>query len=144
MYLVDHPRNQSKNKKDPESRVVLGLTGRRRHFGVLYFVQVVRRCSAGETRAARGSRFSQIPLKPQRGRVRATEHAPRDPCRVLERRHGLVEIVERGAVVLIERPGVSPSRPEREIVTLSEDADRRRPRFALGAKLIKNPSELSH
>ena len=30
-------------------------------------------------------------------RVRAAEHAPRDPSRVLERRHGLAEIVERGA-----------------------------------------------
>ena len=30
-------------------------------------------------------------------RVRATEHAPRGPFRVLERRHGLAEIVERGA-----------------------------------------------
>ena len=32
-------------------------------------------------------------------RVRATEHASRDPFRVLERRHGLAEIVERGAAV---------------------------------------------
>ena len=29
--------------------------------------------------------------------MRATEHAPRGPFRVLERRHGLAEIVERGA-----------------------------------------------
>ena len=32
-------------------------------------------------------------------RVRATEHAPRGPFRVLEHRHALAEIVERGAVV---------------------------------------------
>jgi hypothetical protein len=31
------------------------------------------------------------------GRVRATEHASRDPFCLLERRHGLVKIVERGA-----------------------------------------------
>ena len=35
--------------------------------------------------------------------MRATEHAPRDPFRVLERRHGLAEIVERGPVVHVER-----------------------------------------
>ena len=33
-------------------------------------------------------------------RMRAAEHAPRDPSRVFERRHGLAEIVERGAVSL--------------------------------------------
>jgi len=32
--------------------------------------------------------------------VRAAEHAPRDPFHVLERRHGLAEIVERGGGVL--------------------------------------------
>ena len=32
--------------------------------------------------------------------MRATEHAPRDPFRVLERLHGLAEVVERGAGVL--------------------------------------------
>ena len=31
--------------------------------------------------------------------MRATEHAPRDPFNFLERRHGLAEIVQRGAVV---------------------------------------------
>ena len=42
----------------------------------------------------------QGPLK----RVRAAEHAPRGPFRVLERRHGLAEIVERGGrVVSVER-----------------------------------------
>ena len=32
-------------------------------------------------------------------RMRATKHAPRGPCRVLECRHGLAELVERGASV---------------------------------------------
>jgi len=36
-------------------------------------------------------------------RVCAAEHAPRSPFRVLERRRGLAEIVERGARVLVER-----------------------------------------
>ena len=31
--------------------------------------------------------------------MHAAEHAPRDPSRALERRHGLALIVERGSVV---------------------------------------------
>ena len=42
---------------------------------------------------------SQAALNVHCERVRAAEHAPRDPCRVLERRHGFAEIVERGARV---------------------------------------------
>ena len=34
--------------------------------------------------------------------MRATEHAPRDRFHVLERRHGLAQIVERGSGVLVE------------------------------------------
>ena len=44
--------------------------------------------------AERGSRDSQGPLHIHDDRVRATKHAPRDPFSVLERRHGLAEIVE--------------------------------------------------
>ena len=33
-------------------------------------------------------------LKPHRGRVRTAEHASCDPFRLLERRHGLAEMVE--------------------------------------------------
>ena len=33
-------------------------------------------------------------------RVRTTEHAPRDPFRVFNRRHDLTELVERGAAAL--------------------------------------------
>ena len=36
--------------------------------------------------------------------MHATKHAPREQLRLLERRHGLVEIVECGAIVLVERP----------------------------------------
>ena len=35
--------------------------------------------------------------------MRAAEHAPRDPVRDLKRRHGLAEIVERGAGVHVDR-----------------------------------------
>ena len=50
--------------------------------------------------AERGLRcFSQVALNPHCGRVRAAEHASRNPCRVLERRHGFAEIVERGAII---------------------------------------------
>ena len=45
-------------------------------------------------------RVSQGVLDPRCQRVRTTEHAPRRPFRVLERGHGLAEIVERGRVVL--------------------------------------------
>ena len=41
-----------------------------------------------------------------RERVRATKDAPGGPYRLLEYRHGLAEIVERGAVVLVKRPRV--------------------------------------
>jgi hypothetical protein len=34
--------------------------------------------------------------------VRATEHASRDPFRLLERIHGLAEIVERGTGVRVD------------------------------------------
>ena len=40
---------------------------------------------------------------PYCNRMRATKHAPRDPCRVLERCHALAEIVYRGAVDMEER-----------------------------------------
>ena len=40
--------------------------------------------------------------------MRASEHAPGGPFRVLERCHGFAEIVERGAGVTVERPRVNP------------------------------------
>ena len=64
-----------------------------------------RRCLAG---AERGSSVLQIVLNSPGGRVRATEHAPRDPSRVLERRYGLAEIVERCVGVHAERLSINP------------------------------------
>ena len=70
----------------------------------------------------RGSRFLQFQLNIRCERVLATKHAPRGPFRLLECRHGFAEIVERGAVVLVERHRVTPTHPERELMILSEDA----------------------
>ena len=50
-----------------------------------------------------GSRLSQFDRNLCCERVRHTEYAPRDPLHVLERRHGLAQIVERGAGVKVER-----------------------------------------
>ena len=46
--------------------------------------------------AERGLRVSQLVLNLRCERMRATKHAPRDPFSVLERRHGLAQIVEGG------------------------------------------------
>ena len=62
-------------------------------------------CFAG---AERGSRVSQFNLNSRGNRVRATKHAPRDPMHILERRHCLAEIVERGPFVLVERHRIIP------------------------------------
>ena len=51
-------------------------------------------------------RRSQRSFNPHWERVRATHHAPRGPCYLRERRHGLAEVVERGGCVVIARdPG---------------------------------------
>ena len=69
---------------------------------VLYYSGVPRRRRrvAG---AERSSRVSQGYLDRPYARMRATEHAPRGPFHVLERRHSLAELVERGGGVLVER-----------------------------------------
>ena len=78
----------------------------------MYLGTARRRVAGAEDR----SRDSQTLLSRQSERVRATEHTPRDPFRVLERRHGLAKIVERGAVDVAERPRVIRSHPERELM----------------------------
>ena len=62
-------------------------------------------------------------------RMRATEHAPRCPLRVLKRRHGFAEIVERGAVVFAECPRVTQTQPERVFIIVSVNAPRHEQRF---------------
>ena len=69
-----------------------------------------------------------LPVSTQR--VRATEHSPRDRRHILERRHGLAEIVERGAVVLVKRLRVNLLHPECVLMTLAENASRHGNRFA--------------
>ena len=75
-------------------------------------------------------RFSQIALNPRNERMRATEYAPRGPFHVLKRRHGLAEIVERGAGVHVERLPVTPPRPEQELMRRPENTLRHWYRFA--------------
>ena len=68
------------------------------------------------------SRGLQFLLKSHCVRVRVTEHAPRGLFRILERIHGLAEIIERGAVVLVERIRIIPPHSERGLGILPEDA----------------------
>ena len=58
---------------------------------------------------------------PTYGWMRAAEHAPRGPFRLLESCHGLADIVERAVV---ERLRVIPPHLERDIMTLSKNASR--------------------
>ena len=62
--------------------------------------------------------------------MRASKYAPCDRFRVRERRHGLAEVVERGALVFTERPRVIPPQPERVFIAVSERASRNGYRFA--------------
>ena len=71
-----------------------------------------------------GSRLSQDGLSPPCGRVRASKHASRGPFNLFERRYGLAEIVERGVGVAVERPCIIPLHPERDLVSLAENASR--------------------
>ena len=57
-------------------------------------------------------------------RVRAAKYALRGRCRILDCRHGLVEIVERRVVVGAERPRVIRPHPKRGFMTFSENASR--------------------
>ena len=61
--------------------------------------------------AERYSRLTQAGINSRCVRVRAAEHAPRGPCRFLERRYGLTEVIERGAGVFAEGLAVEPSLP---------------------------------
>jgi glycine cleavage system regulatory protein len=57
------------------------------------------------------TRLSQAALNIHRGRVRATEHAPSDPCRLLARVHGFAEIVECRAGVQHAHPSAHRTGP---------------------------------
>ena len=62
--------------------------------------------------------------------MRAAEHSPCSPRRLLVRRHGFAEVVERGVGVPAERRRVNRSHPERDVITLSENASRHGHEFA--------------
>ena len=66
----------------------------------------------------------QIELTIPCGRVRATKHAPHDRHCLLERRHGLAEIAERGACVKVERLPVNTPQPKRMLTSLAKNASR--------------------
>ena len=58
------------------------------------------------------SRLSKSSLDLCYERIRATQHAACGPCRILERSHGLAEIVERGAGVEVDGyPVIRPNGP---------------------------------
>ena len=63
------------------------------------YLRARRRLAGGED----CSRLTQVIPKENKEGVRATEHAPRGPFRVLERRHGLAEIVEAIMFSIIRR-----------------------------------------
>ena len=75
--------------------------------------------------------------------MRAAEHAPRNPRRVLERRRGLAEIVERGVGVIAEHHRGNLSHREREIMTLSENPLRHRQRMLEAVKLFEGASQIT-
>ena len=91
------------------------------------YLRTTRRRFAG---AERGTRISQMRLNVHCDRMRAPKDAIRDPSNFLERRHGLAEIVERGAGVFVERQPVSPPDLERESILISENASRSGRHFA--------------
>ena len=62
-----------------------------------------------DVRLAGAARASQGHLNPFYERVRVPEHAPSNPFQILERRHALAEIIERGAVIFVERQRVIQS-----------------------------------
>ena len=80
--------------------------------------------------AEHSSRLLQVMIDVFCRRVRGTEHAPPDPFRVLERRHGLADIVERGGRVPVERPRVIPTHLKDEIVARAANTSRHWYRFA--------------
>ena len=83
------------------------------------------------------SRRLQILLNPDCDRVRGTKHATTYPFRVFERRHGLADIVERGAVVFGERDRRNPSTPKPTLQTASgASPDGRRRLWIFGAMFL--------
>ena len=91
----------------------------------MYLRTTRRRFAGAERRSSRG----QIVPNPGCERVRDTKHTPRGPLYLLERRHGLAEIVERSTGVVDDRRCASRPHPERGLITLAENAPRHRYAF---------------
>ena len=68
----------------------------------------------------------QLSIKARVEDVSKNHHLPRGPFYLLEQRHCLAEIVERGVGVPKERPRVIFPHPEREIIVISGNAPHRR------------------
>ncbi len=77
-----------------------------------------------------GLRGSQVARNTFFKRVRDTEHTLRGPFYLLKGRHGLSEILERGACVDIDRRRVNPPHPERDFISFAENAPRHGDYFA--------------
>ena len=73
-------------------------------------------------------------------RVRTAKNAPRGPCRLLERRHGFVEIVKRGLVVVVE---LSPA-PRRRSVDSRQRFETTRPSSRRLRALRRRPRHGPH
>ena len=74
--------------------------------------------------------MSQGTLSRFRDRMRATKDATRGPFRLLERRHGLAEIVKGGAVVVVKILRIIHLHRERDIIISSDNAPRHGYRLA--------------
>ena len=79
--------------------------------------------------ASRAERVARLVFLNLYKRMRATEHTPLRPFHILQRRHGLAEIVERGVGVHVKRPRASLPHREREF-RLSNNASRHRHHLA--------------
>ena len=71
--------------------------------GFCEYLRGLRRRFAGAEPPERGS---HVAPKIQHERVLAAEHAPRGPFRLLEHLQRLLEILERGSGVTVEKPPV--------------------------------------
>ena len=70
----------------------------------------------------RGSHLLQVVFNTTYNRMLATKHAPGGAFRILERLHGLADIVESGAAVLVDRLRIIHPNQERDIITFSDNA----------------------
>ena len=100
---LEAPKDEGAGRRRPRRRLLITAAG--------VSLRPSRRGSTSPPRRPSSRVFSLRPFAADRdqpsGRMRAAEHAPRGLCRLLERRHGLAEVVERGAGVQVERPRVS-------------------------------------